>query len=117
MITILADENVESRIVNLLRENGYQVRYVSELSQGISDTEVLDQAVKDVHVLLTADKDFGELHYKHGQKHRGVLFYRLAKMTTLQKAQLILDTIKTNQKELADAFTVLTNNKIRIRRP
>ncbi|MFD1141476.1 DUF5615 family PIN-like protein [Larkinella insperata] len=63
MITILADENVESRIVDLLRKSGYQVSYISELSQGISDTDVLDQAVRDVHILLTADKGFEELPY------------------------------------------------------
>ncbi|MGA0555477.1 DUF5615 family PIN-like protein [Larkinella sp. VNQ87] len=117
MITILADENVESRIVNLLRENGYQVQYISESNQGISDSQVLDQAVRAIHLLLTADKDFGELHYRYGQVHHGVLFYRLSKMTTLEKAQIILEAIQANQNDLVDAFTVLTNNKIRIRRP
>lgn len=69
---ILADKNVESRVVSLLREKGYLVRYIAEFARGIPDENVLNRAVEADELLLTADKDFGELHFHKGLAHQGV---------------------------------------------
>ncbi|CCH54562.1 hypothetical protein BN8_03744 [Fibrisoma limi BUZ 3] len=113
---ILADENVERRGVLFLRDNGYSVDYVAEQSSGIDDTTVLDRAVKAYDLLLTGDKDFGELHFHQGFAHKGVLLYRLDRMPTMDKARLILKTLQENEAELQVAFTVVTPIKIRIRK-
>lgn len=57
----LADENVDGQIVERLRLEGYNVRYIAETDAGISDNEVLDMANREGLLLLTADKDFDEL--------------------------------------------------------
>ncbi len=53
----LADESVDRQIVDALREAGYKVTYVAEISSGISDTEVLQQANQSEAILITSDKE------------------------------------------------------------
>ena len=113
---ILADENVERRVVLLLCDNGYAVDYIAEQASGIDDAAVLDRAVKGYDLLLTGDKDFGELHFHQGFAHKGVLLYRLDRMPTMDKARLILKTLQENEAELQFAFTVVTPVKMRIRK-
>lgn len=60
-MNFVADESVDQLIVTRLRDDGHLVDAVSEMSPGIADDEVLSEAVAQSAVLLTADKDFGEL--------------------------------------------------------
>ena len=60
----LADEGVDKQIVDRLRQDGHSVWYVAEMEPGISDDEVLTIANQENAILLTADKDFGELIFR-----------------------------------------------------
>ncbi len=60
-MNFVADESVDQSIVSRLRVDRHLVEAVSELSPGITDDEVLSRALDKGAVLLTADKDFGEL--------------------------------------------------------
>ncbi len=62
-MNLLADESVDRQVVEKLRESGYSVLYVAELEPGISDQEVLNSANEENAVLLTADKNFGNLKF------------------------------------------------------
>ena len=62
-----ADESVDRQIVDLLRTDGHAVRYIAEIEPGISDDIVLDMAYQETDLLLTADKDFGELVFRQGR--------------------------------------------------
>ena len=75
---ILADESVDNEIVLRLRRDGHDVGYVAEMSPGIMDEEVLVLASDESTLLLTADKDFGELIFRQGYVKRGIVLYRLA---------------------------------------
>jgi uncharacterized protein with PIN domain len=61
---LLADENIAASLVRALREDGIDVSYVAELASGITDDEVLDLAKAEARLLLTEDKDFGELVFR-----------------------------------------------------
>ena len=58
---ILADENIAPLIVDRLRQEGYQVEHVAEFAKGIADIDVLGIANEQGAILLTDDKDFGDL--------------------------------------------------------
>ena len=75
-MTLVADENVGRGIVERLRWDGHSVAWVAELSPGISDEEVLRLAADGPAVLVTEDKDFGELVYRRGLAHAGVVLVR-----------------------------------------
>jgi len=60
-VNILADESIDRQIVDILRLDGHHVWYVSELDPGISDDDVLELANQNSAILITADRDFGEM--------------------------------------------------------
>lgn len=75
---LLADEGVDRQIVALIRDEGHDVAYVLEMEPGISDEAVLDLANREARILLTADKDFGELVFRQGLLAPGVILIRLS---------------------------------------
>jgi len=111
----VADENLDWPIVEQLRSEGHTVIAVVELAPGISDTHVLDIANRQAAVLLTADKDFGELVYRQQQLSTGVVLVRLAGVAPHEKAQLVVRAIVQLGDALNDAFTVITPTSVRHR--
>jgi len=113
---IVADESVDNDIVIRLRKDGHEVSYVAELSPGILDEEVLVLASEDNTLLVTADKDFGELIFRQGHVKRGIVLYRLAGLSTGERAEIISQVIAEHGDDLLQAFSVVTAKTVRIRR-
>ena len=113
---ILADESVDGGIVQRLRRDGHDVRYVAEMSPGIMDEEVLILASDESTLLLTADKDFGELIFRQGYVKRGIVLYRLAGLSSQEKAEIVSSVINEHGNELLNSFSVITEKAVRIRR-
>jgi predicted nuclease of predicted toxin-antitoxin system len=63
-LKFVADESVDYQIVSRLREDGHEVIYIAETQSGASDNSVLNQANLQQAVLLTSDKDFGDLVFR-----------------------------------------------------
>lgn len=116
-MNLLADESVDGPVVERLRADGHVVAFVAEESPGIADGDVLDRAYREGVVLLTADKDFGELVYRARRPHAGVLLLRLAGLDEWAKRELVSRTIANHGDDLAGAFSVLDLDALRIRRP
>jgi predicted nuclease of predicted toxin-antitoxin system len=68
----VADESVDAQIVAKLLQDGFDVFYIAEASPSISDTRVLAAANRRKSVLITADKDFGDLVYRQQKSHKGI---------------------------------------------
>jgi predicted nuclease of predicted toxin-antitoxin system len=77
----LADENVARRIVEWLRRRGDDVLYASEERGGEIDAVWLREAETDRRLILTSDKDFGELIFRDGLNSHGVMLFRLEKLS------------------------------------
>ena len=56
---LLADESCDYAVVRALREAGFDVVAVGEVSQGTEDNVVIDLAVREGRTLITENKDFG----------------------------------------------------------
>lgn len=113
---LLADESVDGPIVDRLRRDGHAVDAVAEDSPGIGDDEVLARAWAEGVVLISADKDFGELVYRQRRPHAGVLLLRLAGLDEDAKCDLVARVIAERGDDLAGAFSVLAGDELRIRR-
>ena len=111
----VADENIDWPIIERLRADGHSVYAVLELSPGITDSDVLAAANQRHAVLLTADKDFGELVYRRQQLFTGLILLRLAGVAPQAKAQLIANVVAQFGISLDDAFTVVTSTSVRHR--
>jgi predicted nuclease of predicted toxin-antitoxin system len=69
-LNFLADESVDGQIVERLRRDGHNVLYVAEMEPGITDDQVLEKANENQALLMTIDKDFGELVFRLGRLHK-----------------------------------------------
>ena len=114
---LLADEGVDAAIVARLRSGGHDVAYVAELSPGITDDEVLEFANADGRILMTADKDFGDLVFRLRRAMVGVLLVRLPGLLSESRAEVVTRALEEHGDEMARAFTVLSPGLVRIRPP
>jgi len=115
-VKFLADENVDKPIVERLRKDGHAVLYVIEMEPSISDDEVIQRANQEAALLLTADKDFGELVFRQGRTVYGVVLIRLAGLSLQRKAEVVAIAVQEHADELVQNFTVITPSAVRIRR-
>jgi len=115
-MNLLADEGVDLQIVERLRQTGHSVLYIAEMDPGIDDDEVLDLAIENEALLLTADKDFGELVFRQKRLTTGVILIRLAGLSPARKAEIVNSAISQHSEQLSNAFAVVTSGSIRIRR-
>ena len=114
-MNFVADENVEKQIVDRLRQDGHIVLYIAEMQQGISDEEVLKQANSNQAVLITTDKDFGELVFRMGRINSGVILIRLEGLASENKAVLVSSAVQNHDEKLDNSFCVISPGRIRIR--
>lgn len=114
-MNFFADESVDQPIVEHLRAEGHCVLAVIEMERSIPDEEVLRQANQQAALLLTADKDFGELVFRQRLLATGVVLLRLAGLSPEAKAGIVATVIRDHASELAGAFTVMSPGMVRIR--
>lgn len=114
-MNFVADESVDAPIVHKLRENKHVVFSIAEELPGIDDEQVLKIAYTTKSILITQDKDFGELVFRMGQAHEGVLLLRLSGMNSYSKAELCFNVIEKYANKIPDAFTVVYKKFVKIR--
>jgi predicted nuclease of predicted toxin-antitoxin system len=115
-LKIVADESVDRQIVERLRHDGHEVVFIAELDPGIDDETVLNHSRRANAVLVTADKDFGELVFRQHLVHSGVLLIRLAGLKPDLKAEVVSTTFKLHSDELGTGFAVLSRRALRLRK-
>lgn len=115
-MNFVADESVDGEIVARLRNEGHQVVYIAESAAGIDDESVLSRAAKLGALLVTADKDFGELVFRQGKAQNGVILLRLAGLPAVRKVEILSASLQNHGESMAGCFTVVTPGILRMRR-
>jgi predicted nuclease of predicted toxin-antitoxin system len=67
-IKFIADVNVEKPIVEYLSKQGYDIKWIPDINCEMTDDELLELANKEKRILITNDKDFGELIKSHKRR-------------------------------------------------
>lgn len=114
-VRIIADENIDSIIIQSLRDNKYEVISIKESYRGIKDIEIIVLANQNECLILTEDKDFGEWVFAHGTESVGVLFLRYDESELDAIIKSLKALLEQYGNSLYNKFTVITKNKIRIR--
>jgi predicted nuclease of predicted toxin-antitoxin system len=114
-VNFLADECCDALFVQGLRNDGHDVRYVKELAPGADDNAVLQMALDEQRILLSEDKDFGELVVRLGLPAYGIVLLRLNPADTDQKLARLRDTLTREADRLPGSFTVIDEKKVRFR--
>lgn len=110
----LVDECVGSSVAKWLQENGYDVVSIADESPGIIDDEVLYRAISENRILITSDKDFGELVFKKQRQHCGIVLMRLSNEHPLRKIEIIKQVLTNYHENLPGNYVVVTDAAVRI---
>ena len=113
----LADENIQGEIVERLRAAGEDVETVAALDLSSADPIVVRHAQTRDRLLLTADKDFGELVVRAGMQVPGVVLLRVDGLPVAGRADNRLAAIEPLGERLRGSFTVIRRARLRLRRP
>ena len=113
---LLADENIPLVSIQALRVGGHDVLAASEAMAGAPDREVLARAGAEGRVLITFDRDFGALTFKHGvSAPAGILLLRFVPVTPVEPAAVLVDLFSDSRLTLSGKFTVVDRERVRQR--
>jgi predicted nuclease of predicted toxin-antitoxin system len=110
----LADVNIERGIVDHLRQNGYDVKWIPDFDRQMSDEALLSMAVMEKRIVITNDKDFGELAFRQRQSLGGIILLRVKGQRTQDKIRVLGSLLRDHQEKITGSLIVLSKDRIRI---
>ncbi len=111
---ILLDTCVWGGVLNALKVAGHNVIWTGDWDKDPGDIEILSYAYEEKRILITLDKDFGELAVVYGYPHYGIL--RLVNLSTVQQASVSKTILGKFGWELySGAIITVDSNRVRIR--
>jgi predicted nuclease of predicted toxin-antitoxin system len=113
---LIADESCDFRLVRSLRSAGHDVIAVAETQAGIDDDDVIHRARSERRLLLTEDKDFGQLVFSAAKENSGVLLVRYPALARSGLADAVLSLLTERGDDLYSCFVVLEPGRVRLGR-
>jgi len=112
----LLDENAESRIGRHLTSQGHDVSTIAgDHPASLADQEILAISVAERRILITNDRDFGDLIFRQGHTHVGVIYFRLPLDSTAEEKIERLDRLLISHADQLERFLVVTPRGVRVR--
>jgi predicted nuclease of predicted toxin-antitoxin system len=113
----LVDECVGPSVARWLQENNFDTISIYDDFPGIDDNAVLHKALLENRILITSDKDFGEMIFKKKMQHCGVILLRLLDERPKKKIEILENVLKNYSQGLFGNFVVATEEAVRITKP
>ena len=113
----LADESCDFAVVTALRRAGHDVSAIVELSPGAEDDVVLARARAEARVLLTEDKDFGQLAFGAGRDTPGIVLIRFPAGVRSALGEMMVNVVTELGDRIQGAFAVVEPGRVRHSRP
>ncbi|HTB95270.1 MAG TPA: DUF5615 family PIN-like protein [Candidatus Sulfotelmatobacter sp.] len=113
-MNFLADESCAGPVTRALRGAGHDVVAISEVAAGATDDEVLERALNEKRVLITEDRDFGELVYARGRSSAGVILLRFPSHARSAKPATVVEAVAKLGARLRDSFAVVEPGRVRV---
>ena len=101
-------------MVRALRAVDYDVKAVRDVMPGAPDEEVAELAVQESRILLTEDKDFGQIVFASSNVSPGVIFIRFPGNARQTMAQTVIQLVQKSAEKLEGRFVVVQPGRIRI---
>jgi predicted nuclease of predicted toxin-antitoxin system len=115
MLRFLADENIATDMVAWLRLQQCDVVSAADDHAQVADSVLLKSAEADRRLLITEDKDFGELVFRDRLNSHGVVLLRMGKLPIAKRIERLADTWSVVQSNPQGCFIVITEKKVRVR--
>ena len=114
-LMFLVDAGVGRKVEQWLAASGHNVKAVRAIDPRMTDNAILQMAVDESRIVITMDKDFGEMVYRAGQAHAGVLLLRLDEAASEEKVHVVAQIIQSHGEKLEGRFSVYQSGRLRIR--
>jgi predicted nuclease of predicted toxin-antitoxin system len=112
---LIVDESAGQAVLEYLRAAGHDVLAVAEVMPQADDREILERAASDQRILITNDKDFGELVFRSQRAAPGIVLFRLRDEHPANRVRTVAALLEQHAERLAGRFTVATEDSVRIR--
>lgn len=114
---LLANENFPVSSVHILAEAGFDIVAVGRDFAGILDSEVIDLSIKENRIILTFDRDYGELIFRKGYKPQaGVIYLRWDEFGPEEPGEYLLKLLRSGEIQFDKKLTVISREHIRQRK-
>ena len=113
MIKFLADANIARRMVDCLLGFGFDVKWIPDYNCEMDDAALLTMANNEKRILITNDKDFGELVFLRKQNSIGIILIRVKGQDTKEKVELVEKLILNYKEKIPNHFSLITKTKFR----
>ena len=110
----LVDECTGPTVADWLRSLHHDVFSVYDGARGLDDLSIIEKANLENYILITNDKDFGELVFRMKRPHKGVILLRLKDERCNNKIAVLRRVLELYSDKLANSFTVVTEKTVRI---
>ena len=110
----IADESLEYSIVLYLRKQGFDVISVAKDFPSIKDKEILEKANQDSRIIITSDKDFGDLVFLNKLPHKGIVLLRFKSERVETKIKFLKSFLANYADKIVNKFTIVNEAKVRI---
>lgn len=115
-LKFLIDVGVGKKIEGYLKLRGFDIKAVRDINPCMKDEEIIRIADFEERIVITMDKDFGELVYHSSMKHSGIILLRLEDATGEEKLKFFQYIMENYSSQIKNCFCVYQNNKFRIRK-
>lgn len=110
----LLDENIDLRLVAFLRSLGHDVTAIAtDYQRSIADLDVLTLARTEQRIVITRDRDFGELVNREHQAHTGIVYFRL-RTTRYAALEARMRALLQRYPDRLPPYVVVTDSRIRV---
>ena len=112
-IKFLANVNVEKPLIDFLNEKGFDVKWVTNIDKRMPDDRVCEIANSEQRIIITNDKDFGEIVFYQKKIAYGIILLRVKGQNSSEKIILLDKLLENYLDKIANHFVVLTKTKFR----
>ena len=117
MHRFLMDVRVGRVVDKFLSQQGFDVKSILDVNPSMPDEAIIELAIQESRILVTMDKDFGELVYRSKRIGvKGVLLLRLEDALAEDKKKIVEIILNEYSEEIGNSFMVYQNGKLRIRK-
>jgi predicted nuclease of predicted toxin-antitoxin system len=113
----LVDENAGPALADWLSEEGHEVFSVYHEARGAGDEDLIRKANEEDWILVTSDKDFGELVYRKQRPHNGVVLLRLDDSRRENRIAVMNRLLSQYGDRLEGSFVVVEETRVRFGKP
>ena len=92
---------------------GFDVKWIPDYNCAMDDADLLTMAKQENRILLTNDKDFGELVFLQKKLSLGIILLRVKGQSTKEKVELVEKLIFSHSDKIPNHFILITQTKFR----